>query len=38
MRYVGTVSRGIRTGVIKNGDNLEDIVVNSVLRASLSLQ
>ncbi len=34
MRYVGTVSRGIRTGVIKNGDNLEDIVVNSVLRAS----
>ena len=36
MRCVGTVSRGIRTGVIKNGDNLEDIVVNSVLRASLS--
>lgn len=36
MRCVGTVSRGIRTGVIKNGDNLEDIVVNSVLKASLS--
>lgn len=34
MRYVGTVSRGIRTGVIKSGDNLEDIVVNSVLNAS----
>ena len=34
MRCVGTISRGIRTGVIKSGDNLEDIVVNSVLRAS----
>ena len=34
MRCVGTCSRGIRTGVIKKGDNLEDIVVNSVLRAS----
>lgn len=34
MRCVGTTSRGIRTGVIKDGDNLEDIVVNSVLRAS----
>ena len=34
MRCVGTCSRGIRTGVIKNGDNLEDIVVSSVLRAS----
>lgn len=34
VRYVGTVSRGIRTGVIKNGDNLEDVVVNSVLNAS----
>lgn len=34
MRCVGTSSRGIRTGVIKNGDNLEDIVVSSVLRAS----
>ena len=34
MRCVGTTSRGIRTGVIKSGDNLEDIVVSSVLRAS----
>lgn len=36
MRYVGTTVRGIRTGVIKKGDNLEDVVVNSVLRASES--
>ncbi len=34
MRCVGTTSRGIRTGVIKNGDDLEDVVVNSVIRAS----
>ena len=34
MRCVGTVARGIRTGVIKKGDNLLDIVTNSVLRAS----
>ena len=34
MRCVGTTSRGIRTGIIKSGDNLEDIVVNSVIRAS----
>lgn len=34
MRCVGTTSRGIRTGVIKNSDNLEEIVVDSVLRAS----
>lgn len=34
MRCVGTVVRGIRTGVIKSGDNLENIVVNSVLNAS----
>ena len=32
MRYVGTTARGIRTGIIKEGDNLEEIVVNSVLR------
>ena len=36
MRYVGTTARGIRTGIIKEGDNLEEIVVNSVLRASES--
>lgn len=34
MRYVGTASRGIRTGVIKEGDNLAKIVVDSVLKAS----
>ena len=27
MRCVGTVSRGIRTGVIKNGDNLEILLL-----------
>lgn len=34
MSKVGTIVRGIRTGVIKEGDNLIDIVVNSVLDAS----
>ena len=34
MRFVGTVVRGIRTGVIKRGDNLEKIVVDSVMNAS----
>ena len=34
MRCVGTVVRGIRTGVIKKGDNLTDIVVDSIMRAS----
>ena len=34
MRCVGTKSMGIRTGVIKEGDNLEEIVVSFVLRAS----
>lgn len=34
MRCVGTTVRGIRTGVIKEGDNLSDIVINSILRAS----
>ena len=33
-RNVGTVSRGIRCPIIKQGDNLVDIVVNSVLEAS----
>lgn len=35
MSKVGTVVRGIRTGVIKEGDNLVDITVNSVLDASI---
>lgn len=34
MRCVGTIVRGIRTGVIKRGDNLEKIVVDSVMNAS----
>lgn len=33
-RCVGTVVRGIRTPIIKEGDNLCDIVVNSLLKAS----
>ncbi len=34
MSKVGTIVRGIRTGVIKEGDNLIDITVNSVINAS----
>jgi len=34
MRYIGTCVRGIRTPIIKEGDNLEKIVVDSILRAS----
>lgn len=34
MSRVGTVVRGIRTGVIKEGDNLVDITVNSVIEAA----
>lgn len=34
MRTVGTVVRGIRTPIIKEGDNLETIVVDSLLKAS----
>ena len=33
-RCVGTVVRGIRTPIIKEGDNLAEIVVESLLRAS----
>lgn len=33
-RVVGTVVRGLRTPIIKEGDNLVDIVVDSVLNAS----
>ena len=33
MRTVGTVVRGIRTPIIKEKDNLEDIVIDSVLKA-----
>ena len=33
-KYVGTVSRGIRLPIIKEGDNLANIVVKSVIEAS----
>ncbi len=33
-RRVGTVSRGIRCPIIREGDNLADIVVNSVVEAA----
>lgn len=35
-RKVGTVSRGVRCPIIREGDNLADIVVNSVLEAAES--
>ena len=35
-RKVGTVSRGIRCPIIRGGDNLPEIVVNSVLEAAAS--
>ena len=33
-RRVGTVSRGIRCPIIREGDDLAEIVVNSVIEAS----
>ena len=33
-RFVGTVSRGIRTPIIAEGDDIVNIVVNSILEAS----
>ena len=36
MRDVGTVVRGIRTPIIKEGDDLAKVVVDSVLNASKS--
>ena len=33
-RRVGTVSRGIRCPIIREGDNLAEIVANSVIEAS----
>jgi len=35
-RYVGTTSRGIRLPIVKQGDDLKAIVVDSVLKASKS--
>ena len=34
MRNVGTVVRGIRTPIIKEGDNLANIVVDSLINSS----
>jgi len=36
MRHVGTVIRGIRTPIIKYGDNLENIVIDSIMKAKES--
>ena len=33
-RMVGTVSRGIRTPIIRKGDDIVEIVTNSILEAS----
>ena len=35
-RLVGTISRGVRCPIIREGDNLEDITVDSVLAAAQS--
>lgn len=35
-RMVGTVSRGVRAPIIREGDNIADIVVDSVLNAAKS--
>ena len=32
MKYSGTISRGVRTPIIKKGDDLASIVVDSVKR------
>ncbi len=34
-RMIGTVSRGVRTPIIRNGDNIVDIVTTSVLEAAV---
>ncbi len=34
MRTIGTVSRGVRAPIIKEGDNLVEIVANSIVNAS----
>jgi len=36
LRTVGTIVRGIRTPIIKDGDNLAEIVVSSLMKASES--
>ena len=37
-RYIGTVSRGVRAPIIRQGDDIVEIVVQSVLRAAESEQ
>ncbi len=32
-RYIGTVSRGVRAPIIREGDNISEIVVESILKA-----
>ncbi|MDD4547980.1 MAG: coenzyme F420-0:L-glutamate ligase [Bacilli bacterium] len=38
MRFTGTIARGIRTPILKEKDNLIDIVVDSVMKASQNEQ
>jgi len=33
-RVIGVVSRGLRAPIIKEGDNIKDIVIETVLKAS----
>ena len=35
-RLIGTVSRGVRAPIIREGDNMEEIVVQSVIEAAES--
>ena len=35
-RKIGTVSRGVRCPIIREGDNIAEIVVNSVIEAAES--
>ena len=35
-RLIGTVSRGVRAPIIREGDDIADIVVDSVLKAAAS--
>ena len=35
-RLIGTVSRGVRAPIIREGDNMEEIVVQSVIDAAQS--
>ena len=35
-RYLGTVSRGIRTPIIQKGDNIVEMTVDSVIKAAQS--